>query len=116
MTTPEGAIVAGVDGSDEALEAVRWAAEEATSRKLPLHLVHAFNPSAAFYGLPVPQSFYDDVERPGGGVLSGAVKTALGVDADLVTTADMPPEAPARVLIEASRRAHMVVLGASGRG
>ena len=35
-------VVAGVDGSDSALEAVRWAAREAHRRRVPLRLVSAF--------------------------------------------------------------------------
>ena len=35
-------IVVGVDGSDSALRAVRWAADEAARRKAPLRLVTAF--------------------------------------------------------------------------
>jgi nucleotide-binding universal stress UspA family protein len=35
-------VLVGVDGSDDALRAVRWAAREAARRQLPLRLVHAF--------------------------------------------------------------------------
>ncbi|MFE7718215.1 universal stress protein [Nocardia rhizosphaerihabitans] len=34
-------VVVGVDGSDAALTAVRWAANTAALRQAPLHLVHA---------------------------------------------------------------------------
>ncbi|NKQ52052.1 universal stress protein [Amycolatopsis sp. K13G38] len=36
-----GPVAVGVDGSGEALDAVRWAATEAARRKLPLRIVHA---------------------------------------------------------------------------
>ncbi|MBY8850527.1 universal stress protein, partial [Saccharothrix sp. MB29] len=39
MTTP---IVVGVDGSESAVTAAGWAAEEAARHRLPLKLVHAY--------------------------------------------------------------------------
>ncbi|MPZ78972.1 MAG: universal stress protein [Actinophytocola sp.] len=47
-------VVVGVDGSESALHAVRWAADEARRRQAPLHLVHA-------YEIPVsyPPGFVD---------------------------------------------------------
>ncbi len=38
--TREHAVVVGVDGSESALRAVRWAAHEAVRRGAPLRLVH----------------------------------------------------------------------------
>lgn len=51
MTRP---VVVGVDGSGSALRAVRWAADEAGRRRVPLRLVHA-------YEIPVgyPPGFVD---------------------------------------------------------
>ena len=51
---PQDPIAVGVDGSACAGLALDWAAEEATRRKLPLHIVHAFS-------VPVP----DDQRRDG---------------------------------------------------
>ncbi|MDZ4269677.1 MAG: universal stress protein, partial [Mycobacterium sp.] len=42
-------VVAGIDGSDTAIQAARWAADEAISRGVPLRLVYvtkATHPSA----------------------------------------------------------------------
>ena len=44
MTSP-GAVVVGVDGSEPSRRAVRWAAEEAGLRRVPLRIVHAIDPS-----------------------------------------------------------------------
>jgi nucleotide-binding universal stress UspA family protein len=51
MNTP---VVVGVDGSESALAAVRWAADEARRRRLPLRIVHA-------HEIPVgyPRGFVD---------------------------------------------------------
>ncbi|MFL6123608.1 universal stress protein [Actinophytocola sp.] len=46
MSGVNAPVVVGVDGSESALHAVRWAADEARRRHLPLHLVHA-------HGIPV---------------------------------------------------------------
>lgn len=114
---PDGAIVTGVDGSAGASEALRWAAGEALSRRAPLHLIYAFNPAGPYgAGLPVTQSIYDDLEHAGRSLLADAVAVAREAGAGLVVTAQMPPEPPALILIEASRHARMIVLGASGRG
>lgn len=37
-----GAVVVGVDGSDESMDALRFAATEAGLRRVPLRVVHAF--------------------------------------------------------------------------
>jgi nucleotide-binding universal stress UspA family protein len=78
--TPDGAVVVGVDGSDKANEALRWAAAEAFPGDCPLHLMYAANPLAGFYGsgLPMPQSAYDDLDRAGNGLLQAAVTAACG--------------------------------------
>ena len=47
MTMP---IVAGTDGSEESLAAVRWAAAEAARRRVPLSIVHVVEPH---HDLPV---------------------------------------------------------------
>ncbi|TVT14352.1 universal stress protein, partial [Amycolatopsis rhizosphaerae] len=41
-TVPPGEepVVVGVDGSDSALDAVRWGAAESVRRRLPLRLLH----------------------------------------------------------------------------
>ena len=38
-----GAVVVGVDGSEGSNAALAWAVDEASRRRLPLHLVHATN-------------------------------------------------------------------------
>jgi nucleotide-binding universal stress UspA family protein len=43
MSQPESPefIVVGIDGSDAAINAAKWAIAEATSRDIPLRLIHA---------------------------------------------------------------------------
>jgi nucleotide-binding universal stress UspA family protein len=42
MTTHPTAIVVGVDGSAHSLRALDWAVAEASARRSPLRIVHAF--------------------------------------------------------------------------
>lgn len=42
MTTKNAPIVVGVDGTPASAAALRWAVDEAVSRRCPLHVVHAW--------------------------------------------------------------------------
>jgi nucleotide-binding universal stress UspA family protein len=88
-------VVVGVDGSDAALTAVRWAAVYAGERRLPLRLVHG-------YALPDPTG-----RRRLTAARDAAVGVAPEVDPDLVLAA--APAVP--LLVDQSRAARLVVLG-----
>lgn len=119
MSSAQDAIVAGIDGSDHSLRALRWAAANARRRHAPLHVVYAFAPLAGFYGagMPVLQNAYDELVRAGERTLAEAVRTAREVAGDEVTiTSEMPDEPAAPLLVSRSRGARMIVLGSSGAG
>jgi nucleotide-binding universal stress UspA family protein len=112
------AVVAGVDGSESALRAVRWAAEEAARRRLPVRLVAA-------YALPAGRLIGD----PGLGVDPRAVlrDAALRQLADAAdAAAEAAPGTPVEqeavsglavpVLEAEADRAALVVLGDRGLG
>ncbi len=111
-------IVVGVDRSTSALQAARWAADEAARRRAPLRLVHAVTISTPAYagGLGYPQSFFDALESDGRQLLVETetaihqVHPELDVDVE-VQTADAVP-----ALIEESDNARLVVLGSRGLG
>ncbi len=107
-------IVVGVDGSAAALDAVRWAAGEAALRKLALRLVYAADVTGGRFdgGLPVPQSFFDELQRAGQQLLADAAAVA----GEVTVSTEMPLEPAVPLLLECSRTARMVVLGSSGRG
>ncbi|WP_246127738.1 universal stress protein [Amycolatopsis rhizosphaerae] len=113
----EGAIVVGVDGSGGAALAVRWAAAEAGARNLPLHLLFAAGWVGGGYGggLPVPQSYFDDLDQAGKTLLAEAKRAAREVSPGVAVTSSMPFEPPVPPLVDASERARMLVLGATGR-
>ncbi|WP_435582652.1 universal stress protein [Amycolatopsis thermoflava] len=113
------AIVVGVDGSEEATRALRWAVEAARQRHEPLHIVHGFAPITGFdgAGLAVLQQAYDELVKAADDLVADAVRTVREAGGpDLTITTDRPTETGALALIEASRTARTVVLGCSGTG
>ncbi|MHC9292195.1 universal stress protein [Mycobacterium sp. LTG2003] len=104
-------VVVGIDGSPSALDAAIWAVKEAVSRDIPLRLVCAIDPAdngtdhesaaraLATAELAIRQAFtaVEATEQP--------VKIELEVVQDK----------PIDVLVEASRSAAMLCVGATGR-
>jgi nucleotide-binding universal stress UspA family protein len=120
MTSPtcSGSIVAGVDGSETALQAVQWAAAEATQRHSPLRLVAA-------YAVPVGRLVAD----PGLGVdyhtvvrdsatrhLATAATAASAMAPDLAVEQVLVEGLPTPALQAQSVDAALVVLGDRGLG
>jgi nucleotide-binding universal stress UspA family protein len=111
-------IVAGVDGSDSALRAARWAATEASARHIPLRLVHALGMATFGYAgwSSPPEGFYDDLKSSGQQDLV-QVETALGQShPGLAVELDLRIADPAPMLITESDTARMVVVGSRGLG
>lgn len=105
-------IVVGIDGSDAAINAARWAVPEARARDIPLRLVYAVAPPPA--GAP-PGDVDLDVEY-GETSLRAACSAvhAMGLPVKLETDLVVGP--PNRVLINESRGATMVCVGSMGLG
>lgn len=115
MTDP--AIVVGVDGSDQALAAVRWAAAEAAPRTLPLRLVSALDPAIAVTvaGPLVVDEAIEAIEQVAKADLEKAAQLAReNAGIDVRTEYVSTPAIPA--LVEQSKHARLLALGASGRG
>ncbi|MCE0764445.1 universal stress protein [Pseudonocardia kujensis] len=114
-----GAVVAGVDGSDSALDAARWAAADAARRGARLRLVAAvgwttFRP----VGLPALGQEYQRqaTTRAAEEHLEGAVAAARAVAPGCEIEREVRGgEAPV-VLRAESERAALVVVGTRGRG
>ncbi|GAB3480317.1 universal stress protein [Amycolatopsis cihanbeyliensis] len=110
-------VVAGVDGSERALAAVRWAALTAAHEHAPLELVHAAGYPDLYVGAATPpsQALQQRLRERGEESLSAAERLAeesAGVRARTRLEAD----SPVPLLLRASEAARMVVLGTSGRG
>jgi nucleotide-binding universal stress UspA family protein len=110
-------VVVGFDGSPGAEAALRFAAEEATLRGLPLRIVSAWEaPSSAYVGeafAPTPDAFLQ-AEQRAEELSRAAVELAasLGVEAEGVAVEGHP----ATMLIEQARDAALLVVGSRGHG
>lgn len=103
-------IVAGIDGSQAALSAAQWAADEAVWYNVPLRLVYATKPTHTS-----ADDYYADVHR--GRASLAAAKTAVesagaGITVDTATVSGPVCQA----LIDESDGATMICVGSVGIG
>jgi nucleotide-binding universal stress UspA family protein len=107
-------IVVGVDGSPESVEALRWAVDEARSRRARLDVVMAWEyPVPIDAILPEAADFDHEVEAE-------VKKLVDEVDPEGSSGVDVHPRVfrgPAGpALIDAARGAELLVVGSQGRG
>jgi nucleotide-binding universal stress UspA family protein len=110
-------IVVGVDGSDDAHSALRFAIEEAQLRGWRLRVICAWElPVAEWAELPPPEEPVDRFRREAEEVVARAAeiveKEAPGVEVERLA----PEGPPAKALLEQSSDASMLVVGNRGRG
>lgn len=113
-----GAVVVGVDGSESATHAVRWAAELAAQRRLPLHITYGYGLIGRYYGgdFTVPADILESVGDDAKRVVAEAAEQAKVVSPDLRVEVQVIDQPPIPLLTQLSRDAAMVVLGSSGLG
>ncbi|MEU6641547.1 universal stress protein [Saccharomonospora sp. NPDC046836] len=109
-----GPVVAGVDGSEAALRAVRWAADTAARHHAPLYIAHAAGYPYLHGGdaIPPPESVREDLRHQRWEFLHAAREVAeetAGLDIHLCYESDPPVP----YLIHVSGSARMIVLGSS---
>lgn len=110
-------VVVGVDGSDSALRAVRWAAAAAVRRGLPLRLVHVYSaPVALPNGVVDPDLVRNAMRAQGGRWLSAARMAAAEVAPGLRSDIELEYAPLVPVLVKESRAASILVLGTRGLG
>ncbi len=116
-----GAIVVGVDGSEDAARAIAWAAAQASLEGRPVVLVHA-SPLTGHSIYPGAEYLMMDdramaaVSADSQRILSEATEAVLHADTGLrVSGLDLRTEAR-ETLVRASEVAHLVVVGSRGRG
>jgi nucleotide-binding universal stress UspA family protein len=108
--TDRSVIVAGVDGSQCSLEALRWAARQSELTGAELLAVMAWSlPEIYSY---TPRDFQGDARK----ALEDAIEQSLGQEPRAPVTAQVVEGHPARALIDASRDAQLLVIGSRGHG
>lgn len=112
-------VVVGVDGSEESLRAVEWAAGEAQRRRQPLQILHAFSSPLVGAALALAPAAppEDDLWHAAESTMATALARAQAVapDIEVVTTA-LPHTEPVPVLLQHSREAELLVVGSRGLG
>ncbi|MFF3332535.1 universal stress protein [Streptomyces sp. NPDC002888] len=106
MTRP---ITAGVDGTEESLAALAWAAREAVRRGLPLRVVHAWRFQSDLADRATQEQWVrDGVEE--------AVRTVVERHPGLGAATAVLEGAPVETLTAAAADAELLVLGSRGHG
>jgi nucleotide-binding universal stress UspA family protein len=110
-------VVVGVDGSDGAQEALRFAVEEARLRGAVVRAVMAWNPDSLAYGGGAWGPMVDPtrLEESTRAALDAAVDK-IEADGAAVIERVVATGQPARVLVEQARGADMLVVGSRGHG
>lgn len=109
-------IVVGTDGSARADCAVEWAADEATLRRRPLHIVYAaerWEYDVPFHSAP---GMCESLTETGAGILVQAAERAAKAHPGLLVTTELIFDSPSRALRSLGRRADEIVVGHRGLG
>lgn len=117
MSVDRKSVVVGVDDSDEARSALRWAAEYARLGSAQLRVVHAFQPHhlAGVFGIAKLQpdaEWRADAKR----WLTDTVEHEIGVVTDLELEPHVAKDGPAAAILAAADRSTLIVVGSRGRG
>ncbi|MDI2030250.1 universal stress protein [Saccharopolyspora sp. TS4A08] len=119
MTDLTDTIVVGIDGSEQALNAVDWAAAEVSSRNLALRVVTSTEPYVrGFYGQQFPYlpDVFEQIDQLARVQLRDGLNRARAVDPDMPVHTEYLREPPISLLLRMSKTARLIALGASGRG
>ncbi len=114
MTTPAGPVVVGVDGSDHSRHALRWAAFLAGQLETSLAAVAAWDYPLTYGYAALPTEW--DPAADMRTMLDEAVAAVFGPQPPPGLTRSVRRGGAAEVLLEASRRATMLVVGSRGHG
>jgi nucleotide-binding universal stress UspA family protein len=115
VTTPR--IVVGVDGSESALDALRWAVAQARSTGATVDAIATWEQPPLAYGagyyVPVPAT---DLAEAVGKVLDDSIAEVQHDSAPVEIRRQVVEGHPVQVLLQAARGADLLVLGSRGRG
>ena len=108
-------IIDGVHRSAASLAALRWAAAEARLRRAELHVVHAWEPAVrrASYAILGDSRVSGQERLRAQGVLAAVMRGVYGSKLPPGITAELAEGTAERVLVQRSREATLLVLGAA---
>ncbi|WP_353952328.1 universal stress protein [Knoellia sp. S7-12] len=114
---PDGAVVVGIGNSDRDAETLTWAGNSAQRSGSPLHILHAHDLSAEMAAIdPVAGnaiSLGPDGDLGNAGLLAETLAAARERWPDVPVTGSQPFVRPEQALIDASKNARLVVVGAA---
>lgn len=119
MTTQEEDIIAvAVDGSKASHVAVRWAANTALKRGVPLRLASSYTMPQYLYaeGMVPPQELFDDLQVETMEKIDEAREIAHKVAPDIKIGHTIAEGSPIDMLLEMSKSVTMIVMGSRGLG
>jgi nucleotide-binding universal stress UspA family protein len=108
-------IIVGVHRSAASLAALRWAAAEARLRRAALRVVHAWEPAVcrASYATLGDSTATGQKRIRAQGVLAAVMRGVYGSEIPSGITAELAEGTAERVLVQRSREAGLLVLGAA---
>ncbi|WP_018296911.1 universal stress protein [Corynebacterium lubricantis] len=114
----EDIVVVAVDGSDASNNAVRWAANTAMKRDIPLRLASSYTMPQFLYaeGMVPPQELFDDLQRETLDKVEAAREIAHEVAPDIKIGHTIAEGSPIDMLLEMSKDVTMIVMGSRGLG
>jgi nucleotide-binding universal stress UspA family protein len=116
MTAPTGRIIVGVDGSEYACAALRWAEREARLRGYELIAVLAWGLFDQLHAGGGSSFDPDYGPSDAAAALATVVEDTLGSEAAAAAELLVVCDLPARALLEVAQRAELLVVGPRGRG
>ena len=108
-------IVVGVDGSAESVQALRWAARQAELTGAELQVISAWE-YPAFYGWAPATPGQTDFAELSAKAQEDALSTVFGTSRPDWVHTQVVEGSPARVLVDASSAADLLVVGSRGYG
>lgn len=116
--TAENIVVVAVDGSDASNNAVRWAANTAMKRGVPLRLAASYTMPQFLYaeGMVPPQELFDELQAETMEKIEAARDIAHEVAPEIKIGYTIAEGSPIDMLLEMSSDVTMLVMGSRGLG